>query len=60
MDNIEVKVEGNILTLKVDLSRSGKTSASGKSRTIATSAGNQTIPDSKGAKFGLNVYRPLN
>lgn len=58
MENIEAEVKGQILTLKVDLSKPGKRSSSGKSTLIATSGGNIEVPGG-GAKFGLNVYRPL-
>ena len=59
MKNVSMEVEGNILKIKVDLSKDfgpSKTSKSGKTRIIATTAGNITVPGTD-AKIGLNVYR---
>lgn len=56
MKNIEMTVEGTILTIKVDLSKEYGPSASGKSITIATTEGNQTVPGRE-EKIGVNVFR---
>jgi hypothetical protein len=56
MKNVEMKVEDNILTIKVDLTKEFGPSASGKTIIIATTEGNVTI-DGHEAKVGLNVYR---
>ncbi len=56
MKNIDMSIEGNILTLKVDLSKDFGTSSSGKSIIIATSEGNYALPGRE-EKVGLNVYR---
>ena len=56
MKNVEMAVDGNILTLKVDLSREFGPSASGKTTIIATTEGNISVPDRE-EKVGLNVYR---
>ncbi|MBU1106411.1 MAG: hypothetical protein KKB51_07080 [Candidatus Riflebacteria bacterium] len=56
MKNVDMSIEGNILTLKVDLSKDFGTSSSGKSIIIATSEGNYAIPGRE-EKVGLNVYR---
>ena len=56
MKNVEMAVDGNILTLKVDLSREFGPSASGKTTIIATTEGNISVPD-RDEKVGLNVYR---
>jgi hypothetical protein len=53
-----MSTKGTILTITVDLSKTGKVSASGKSTIIASSEGNQSIPDST-AKIGLNIYTPI-
>ena len=58
MNNITMSTKGNILTIVVDLSKTGKVSASGKSTIIASTEGNQSVPDSS-AKIGLNVYTPI-
>ncbi|HTC22379.1 MAG TPA: hypothetical protein VK859_16110 [bacterium] len=56
MKNVEIKVEGNILTLKIDLSKEFGPSASGKTTIIASTEGNISVPD-RDEKVGLNVYK---
>jgi len=56
MKNVEMTVEGTMLTIKVDLSKEFGPSSSGKTIIIATTEGNVTIPDRQ-EKVGLNVYR---
>jgi hypothetical protein len=57
MKNIEMNVEGNILTIKVDLTKEFGPSSSGKTMIIASTEGNVTIDGHEEAKIGLNVYR---
>ena len=57
MKNVEMSLEGNILTIKVDLSKEFCPSASGKTIIIASTEGNVAIPEHEEAKVGLNVYR---
>jgi hypothetical protein len=56
MKNVEMKIEGNILTIRVDLSKEFGASGSGKTTIIASTEGNVSIPDRE-EKVGLNVYR---
>ena len=56
MKNVEMTVAGNILTIKVDLTKEFGPSASGKTIIIASTEGNITIPERE-EKVGLNVYR---
>ena len=56
MKNVDLKVEGDILTIKVDLGKQFGPSASGKTIIIASTEGNVTVPD-RDEKIGLNVYR---
>lgn len=56
MKNIEMSVQGNQLTIKVDLTKDFGPSASGKTIIIASSEGNVTIPGRE-EKIGLNIYR---
>ncbi|MEI7835906.1 MAG: hypothetical protein WCK05_05790 [Planctomycetota bacterium] len=56
MKNIEMKVEGNTLTIKVDLSKDYGPSSSGKSIIIASTEGNVSVPERE-EKIGLNIYR---
>ena len=57
MKNVEMKVEGNILTIQVDLKKEFGPSASGKTIIIASTEGNISIPGNDEAKIGLNVYK---
>jgi len=57
MKNVEMSVEGNTLTIKVDLTKEFGPSTSGKTIIIASSEGNQSIPGKEAVKIGLNVYR---
>jgi len=56
MKNVEMTVVGNLLTIKVDLSKEFGPSASGKTLIIASTEGNVTIPE-RPEKVGLNVYK---
>jgi hypothetical protein len=55
MKNVEMTVTGNILTIKVDLSKEFGPSSSKKSIIIASTEGNVSVPDRQ-EKVGLNVY----
>jgi hypothetical protein len=56
MKNVEMNVEGTILTIRVDLSKEFGPSSTGKTLIIASTEGNVTIPNRQ-EKIGLNVYR---
>ena len=56
MKNVDMKVNGNILTITVDLAKEFGPSSSGKTIIIASTEGNVTIPE-RDEKVGLNVYR---
>lgn len=56
MKNVEMTVEGNVLTIKVDLSKEFGPSASGKTIIVASTEGNIGVP-AREEKIGLNVYR---
>ena len=57
MKNVEMKVEGNILTIKVDLTKEFGPSSSGKTIIIASTEGNIAVEGHEEAKIGLNVYK---
>ena len=57
MKNVEMSLEENILTIKVDLSKDFGPSASGKTIIIASAEGIVVIPGHEEAKVGLNFYR---
>jgi hypothetical protein len=48
-------IKGDILTIKVDLTKEFGPSSSGKTIIIASTEGNVSIPD-RDEKVGLNVY----
>jgi hypothetical protein len=54
--NVEMHVEGNILTIQIDLSKEYGPSSSGKTIIIASTEGNVPVPERED-KIGLNVYR---
>jgi hypothetical protein len=51
-----MSVEGNILTIKVDLSKEFGPSSSGKTVIVASTEGSVTVPGRQ-EKIGLNVYK---
>jgi hypothetical protein len=56
MKNVELTVEGTILTIKVDLSKDFGPSSSGKTTIIASTEGNVSLPGRE-EKIGLNIYK---
>jgi len=52
-----MKLDGDILTIKVDVTKEFGLSASGKTIIIASTEGNISIPEKDDVKIGLNVYR---
>ena len=56
MKNVEISVQGEILTIKVDLTKSFGPSCSGKAIIIASSEGNAKVPDHSNVQFGINVF----
>lgn len=59
MKNVEMKLNGNKLTIVVDLTKDFGPSKSGKTQIIATTAGNISIPDREDVKIGLNIYKNI-
>ncbi len=57
MKNVEMSVDGNILTIKVDLAKDFGPSSSGKTIIVASTEGNQSVPGKEAVKVGLNVYK---
>jgi len=57
MSNVNAKVDGNTLTIKVDLSQDQGPSRSGKTHIIATTSGNVPVEGHPDVKLGLNIYR---
>src|SRR3989442_324749 len=57
MQNVALHVEGDMLTIVVDLKSLIGVSKSGKSSVIASTHGNLDVPGAPGVKVGLNVYK---
>ena len=55
--NVEMKREGDVLTIQIDLSKEYGPSASGKTIIVATTEGSVSVPGSDDIKLGLNVYK---
>ncbi len=56
MKNVEMTVEGETLTIKVDLSKDFGKSKSGKTIIVASTEGSVSVPE-RDEKIGLNIYR---
>ena len=58
MKNVKFDVKGEILTITVDLSQEHGMSKSGKTKTIASTLGNTSLPTPhEEVKVGLNIYK---
>lgn len=57
MKNVEMSLDGNILTIKVDVTKEFGPSSSGKTIIIASTEGNVGVPERQEVKIGLNVYK---
>ncbi len=57
MNNVNLQLTGNLLTITVDISKEFGPSASGKTIQIASTQGNVSLPGKADVKIGLNVYR---
>ena len=57
MKNVDMKAEGNILTINVDLTKEFGPSSSGKTIIIASTEGNVAIDGHEEIKVGLNIYK---
>lgn len=57
MKNTEMKLDGDILIIKVDLKKEYGPSSSGKTIIIASTEGNVGIPGREEIKVGLNIYK---
>ena len=54
MENVDTKIEGNIMTIKVDLTKSFGPSKSGKTTIIASTHGAVKIGE---VTVNLNIYK---
>lgn len=56
MKNVDMKIEGNTLVVRMDLTRDFGKSKSGKSTIVASTDGNVSLPGKPEVKIGLNLY----
>jgi hypothetical protein len=59
MQNVKMSKVGNILTIIVDLSVDLGPSKTGKTRMIATTNGNASVPSTEATKVGLNIFKKV-
>lgn len=57
MKNIQMTATHKKLTIVIDLTQDFGESKSGKSITVATTGGNQSVPDNPDIKIGINVFK---
>ena len=57
MKNVEMSLDGDVLTIRVDLAQTFGPSSSGKTTIIASTEGNVSAGPGREEKIGLNVYR---
>jgi len=56
-NNVDVSVDGDVMTLRVNLTRDLGASASGKTRTVASTNGFFHVPTHPGVILALNVNK---
>lgn len=59
LNNVEVENNGKLLTLRIDMSKAGELSESGKSLIIASTHGGLQLGDEAGTTLNLNLYKPV-
>ena len=57
MKNVKMTRKDNILTITVDLTENFGPSKSGKTTVVASSEGNQRVPEETSMFIGVNVYK---
>jgi hypothetical protein len=57
MKNITQKLNGNILTLTIDISKTFGASKTGKSIIVASTEGNVSVEGKEAVKMGVNIYK---
>jgi len=56
MENVKMSVNGDKLTIEVDLKHRGAKSSTGKTVRVASTEGNISCPEHEEIKVGLNVF----
>lgn len=55
--NVDMKVDGDKLTIAIDLSVAGEPSSTGKTRLLAKTGGPIPVPGHDGISININVHR---
>ena len=58
MKNVELSLDGDILTIRVDSTQTFGPSSFGKTTIIASTEGNVAVGPGREERIGLNVYHP--
>nr|WP_147664671.1 hypothetical protein [Candidatus Prometheoarchaeum syntrophicum]QEE17787.1 hypothetical protein DSAG12_03625 [Candidatus Prometheoarchaeum syntrophicum] len=58
-NNLDIKVDGNTLTIVIDLGHEMGRSKSGKSMIVASTRGNIPVPENDSIKMGINIYKSI-
>lgn len=58
--NIKTKVAGQKLTLEIDLSKTLRPSASGKTMLVATTHGRRPLPDADEFNININIDKAIS
>jgi len=58
MENVKLTVNGDKLTIEVDLKHRGEPSSTGKTLRVASTEGNIPCPGFPDIKVGLNLFAP--
>lgn len=56
MDNLDMQVKGDKLTIIIDLNKPTTPSASGKTKIIASTRGTVEVPGKPGVKLNLSLH----
>lgn len=57
MKNVNVEVKGDMLVIKIDLTKDFGLSKSGKTRIIASTEGNMVVDKEHNIRLGLNLFK---
>ncbi len=57
--NIDIDLQGNILTIQIDLTKSFGLTGSGKSSLIATTGGTILVGRGRSERINITVHRPM-
>lgn len=59
LKNVKMTLDGNILTIQVDVTKDYGPSSSGKTNIVATTEGGQSVEGLEDVKVNLTVYKKV-